>query len=767
MNDERLKQEIHALLQSNPETQHSARDISRELELRGKAAKSLETVLRSLVEAGEITANGAGGYSLGTPSDLIQGTLIGARSGAGFVGNRATGCDLMILQRDLGAALPGDTVLVRVRAPQPGEARRMGRIVRIIERAKRDIVGTLQSSGNFWVVIPLSPTYKHSFYVADPKDAKVGDRVVLRFTDWTNLQLNPEGEIIEVIGPADKPSLDTEAITRQFELPREFPPEVLQEAEHVSTRLEHPGKREDLRGKFIITIDPVTARDFDDAISLEVDDQGRRVLGVHIADVAHFVRPGSPLDREARKRGTSVYLVDKVIPMLPEQLSNGVCSLRPDEDRLTFSVFLTLSASGTVIARRFCRSRIRSRLRLSYEEAMDVIDGRAPSTGKVVPDEARQLITETNRLARQLRASRFRRAALDLAVPETQVVMDADGRMTGVQAASHDISHELIEECMVAANEAVATELANRHIPFISRLHDAPDPEKLQELAASLAGLGIAAGDLTHPKNLAGLVQSLHDHPLRYYASMMVLRSMKRAEYNADKQGHFGLAKKFYSHFTSPIRRYPDLVSHRQLAALVGEVKDGQPTIHQLRDIAATSTETEYRAEQASRELLEIKKYRFLQQQIDDGKPLEYDAVIVKVMEFGMFVEVVDLQVSGMVHVSALSGHFVRYDPGSQTLSAPDARYGVGQNVRVFVASVNFNDRKVDFGLVREGERSHPGARGGARGGEQRGSRPDRGARQSRDSATQPKARTDKPPRPGKHPYAKFAKAPKGTRRRK
>lgn len=384
MNDKTLQHEILTLLQANPERKHSAREIASELGLRGKASKSLPLVLRSLAAAGELVADGAGGFHMGKPCDLVQGVLVGARSGAGFVGNRELGCDVMVPPRELGAALPGDTVLVRVQPPQPGESRRMGRIVRIVERAKRDIVGTLQSSGHFYVVIPLSPTYKHTFYVADPKDAKVGDRVVLRFTDWTNLQLNPEGEIIEVIGPADKPSLDTEAIVRQFELPREFPLEVLQEAEHVSTRLEHPGKREDLRGKLIITIDPATARDFDDAISLEIDEQGRRVLGVHIADVAHFVRPGSHLDREARKRGTSVYLVDKVIPMLPEQLSNGVCSLRPDEDRLTFSVFLTLSASGTVIARRFCRSRIRSRLRLAYEEAMAVIEGRAPESGKAV-----------------------------------------------------------------------------------------------------------------------------------------------------------------------------------------------------------------------------------------------------------------------------------------------------------------------------------------------------------------------------------------------
>ncbi len=766
MTPERLKQEVLTLLHADHETSLSAAQILRELGLSKRDGKGVPELLRTLAESGEVLADGQGGYCLGTPCDLLQGSLTVTRGGIGFVANRATGIDVMVPKNELGSAMPGDTVLVRVNPPKPGEARRSGRVVRVLERARRDIVGTLQSSGRFYVVIPLSANYKHTFYVDDPKGAKVGDRVVLRFTDWTNPQLNPEGEIIEVIGPSDNPSLDTRAVVRQFDLPGAFPAEVLSEAETVSARLARPGRREDLRGQYVVTIDPATARDFDDALSLGVDDQGRRVLGVHIADVGHFVRPGTALDREARTRGTSVYLVDQVIPMLPEQLSNGVCSLRPDEDRLTFSAMLTMSASGTIIARRFCRSRIRSRLRLTYEEAMAVMEEREPESGKAVPAEARSLLAGLRKLARQLRSARFRRAALDLAIPETQVVIDEQGRMTGVQAAPHDESHELIEECMVAANEAVAAELSTQGVPFISRLHEPPDPEKLEELAASLTGLGMSPGNLQVPKNLAALVASLHDHPLRTYAGMMVLKSLKRAEYSADKQGHFGLGKKHYSHFTSPIRRYPDLVLHRQLALLTESRRERQPSLHVLRDVAASSTESEYRAEMASRELLEIKKYRFLQQQIDDRKPLEYDAVIVKVMNFGLFVEVIDLQVSGMVHVSALSEHFVHFDGGRQTLTAPDGSYGVGRRVRVFVAGVNVNDRKIDFGLVHEstGQRKGQAARRGDKGGKGGG----RGAGRERPAAAaEDQPQSPRPERSGGSERGKRREPRQGGRRRR
>ncbi len=634
------------------------------------------------------------------PPVEAEGVLSLARSGIGFVAPDDGGADILVPQRFLGDALTGDRVRVRLDPASRG-ARPAGEIVEIVERSQRDIVGTLRNRGRHLIVVPLNPALQNVFLVQDPKDAKLGDRVVLRFAGWKRDDPAPAGEIVDVIGPADNPSLDTEAIVREYNLPRAFPPEVLSEAETVSARLGVPGERRDLRGDYIITIDPRTAKDFDDAISLTRDAEGRRVLGVHIADVTHFVLPGSALDREARKRGTSVYLVDKVIPMLPEQLSNGVCSLRPDEDRLAFSVFLTLDAAGAVVGRSFAKSVIRSRLRLTYEEAMAELAGEPSPTGKVIPPEGQALLREAGLLARQVRARRFRNNALDIAVPEVHIELAPDGRMTGLATTPQDESHQLIEEFMILANEAVATECDGRGIPYLSRLHEAPDPEKLEELAVALAGIGISAGNLQVPRNLADLARRIQSHPMRATASMMVLRSLKRAEYSADEHGHFGLGKAFYSHFTSPIRRYPDLVLHRQLSALLTKPRGPQPSLQELRSIAKTSTETEFRAEQAERDLIEIKKYGYLEEALRRGEAPVFEAVISRVTEFGVFVEIGDLGLSGMIHVSKLSDRFLRFHAGAQTLSGGGVRYGVGQSLRVYPAAVDAENRKIDFALAK------------------------------------------------------------------
>ena len=579
-------------------------------------------------------------------------------------------------------------------------------------------MGTLRNHGRHLYVVPLSQTGGTAFRVDDPKGAKLGDRVVLRFSSWEAGDEAPEGEIVDVIGPADNPSLDTEAIIRHYGLPGEFPADALAEAETVSARLAVPGEgRRDLRGAYILTIDPASAKDFDDAISLERDAEGRRVLGVHIADVTHFVRPGSALDREARRRGTSVYLVDKVIPMLPEQLSNGVCSLRPDEDRLAFSVFLTMDGSGAVVRRSFCKSLIRSRLRLTYEEAMAELSGAPSPTGKAIPPEAKAVLRDAAELARQVRERRFQGNALDLALPEVRIELAPDGRMTGISTTPQDESHQLIEEFMVLANEAVASECAARRIPYLSRFHDAPDPEKLEELAVSLSSLGISAGNLQVPRNLANLVRSLRGHPFRATAEMMILRSLKRAEYSADEHGHFGLGKRFYSHFTSPIRRYPDLVLHRQLGALLETPRGRQPSLAELQAIARSSTETEYRAEQAERDLVEIKKYGYLRQAIADGDAPVLEATVTRGSEIGVFIECGDLGLSGMVHVSELADAFLRFHEGAQTLSGGGVSYSVGQRLRVIPAAVDAEERKIDFVLAEKpaSRRKAPAPKRGAR----------------------------------------------------
>ncbi|MFA7172989.1 MAG: ribonuclease R [Kiritimatiellia bacterium] len=697
MKDNKEMVAVQYLFESEPESTWTAKEICDVLGIRGKQINQLHEALRQMVLSGQIVEIRKGQvYTLGKQVDLMTGPLRMVRNGAGFVADTESGKRIWVEKDNLGTALPGDVVTLRLYR-DAGEMK--GKVIKIVERTPRDVVGTLHTTGKFLYVVPLNPVYHKDFLVPALNGAKPFDRVVVRFTSWENKYISPEGEIVDVIGPADQPSLDTEVVMRQFDLPREFPVAVIDEAEQVASRLQHPGKRVDLRQEYIITIDPASARDFDDAISLKSDAKGNRVLGVHIADVGHFVRPKSALDTEARERGTSIYLVDKVIPMLPEQLSNGVCSLRPDEERLAFTAFITFDAKGHMINRSFTKSRICSKLRLNYEQAMEILEDKRPKDMGKVPPEASRLIKEIWTLAAQLRQNRFSLAALDLEVPEAEIVLGDDKRLKEILIRPYDESHQLIEECMVAANEAVATELWTRGIKILARLHEPPDKEKLEELQANLAILGFKPGDLENPKNLAAFLRSIENHPLKYHAHTLVLRSMKRAVYAADNIGHFGLAKKYYAHFTSPIRRYPDLVLHRQLADFL-VTKNGKLPQKELNAIALWTTEREQLADDSSRQLIEIKKFRFLQQQIDDEKLLEYDAVIAKCTNYGVFIDIPSLAMGGLVHISMLSKNFVRFNSANESLSAGGSTYKVGMLLKVYVVRVDFNQRRADFAVV-------------------------------------------------------------------
>ncbi|MCQ2388381.1 MAG: VacB/RNase II family 3'-5' exoribonuclease [Kiritimatiellae bacterium] len=479
---------------------------------------------------------------------------------------------------------------------------------------------------------------------------------------------------------------DVLAVMRAYELPSKFPAAVKAAARRAAARMQHPGKRLDLRKKFIFTCDPVTAKDYDDALSLETDRKGNRVLGVHIADVSHFVTPGSPLDCEAYKRSTSVYLQNRVVPMLPEELCNGVCSLVPNEDRLAFSAFLTFDKQGRMIARKFAKSVIRSKARFTYEQVMAVLAGG----GKLDRRSAR-VVRGIGQLAQQLRANRFAEGALDLDVPETEILLDDEGEMTGLELRVNDESHQMVEECMVAANEAVAKELWTRGVRILARLHETPDPEKLEELRGNLGALGVRCGDLSHGKNMARFLASIKTHPLAGTLAVMVLRSMKRACYDARKIGHFGLAKTHYAHFTSPIRRYPDLTLHRQLAAFVAGENAKMPQ-NWLDRTAEHCSAKEEAADGAERMLDEIKKYRYLEE-----RGGTFDATVGKVAPFGLFVDVPALAVSGMVHVSRLSRRYVKFDESTGALGDGRRSWRLGDKIKVRVLTVDWGNRWIDF----------------------------------------------------------------------
>ena len=498
--------------------------------------------------------------------------------------------------------------------------------------------------------------------------------------------------------PGRTPREDTAAVMKHYKLPGEFPRAVLEEAARVSVeKLKNPGPRLDLRNKYIFTCDPASAKDFDDALSFETDRRGNRILGVHIADVSHFVEPAGALDREAYKRSTSVYFCDRVVPMLPEELSNGVCSLVPGEDRLAFSVFITFNGDGEAVSRSFAKSIIRSKARFTYEEVMKVISGaKTPS----VDARAAKTIRGISALAQELRAKRFAAGALDLEVPEIEITLDEYGEMSGLVTRPYDESHQMIEECMVAANEAVSKELWTKGVKILARLHEPPEEEKILQLRSDLRSLGVKLGNIANPKVFAQFLRSVKSHPLYSVIAVMILRSMKRALYDSSSIGHYGLAKKYYAHFTSPIRRYPDLTLHRQLAAFISGANAKVPPV-KLAKWAEHSSDAEERAAEAERSLTEIKKYRLLEAELAGRVTVEYDAIVAKCTPFGCFVDIPSIAVSGLVHVSALSRRFVKFNAHDSSLSVPGERsWKIGDRMKVHVVNVDFRQRRIDFAPV-------------------------------------------------------------------
>ena len=679
--------------------------FARRLEVDPENYGALRSAVKRLVQEGRLEL--AKDKTLRKPS-APKGTVLGTfkrnPKGFGFVRpvNATEKSDAIFIPENAGRdASSGDEVIVKItkRAKRRGESHE-GRIIQVVSRASGQFVGTYFERGGAGYVKVDGTAFSTPIFVGDPgaKGAKPADKVTLELVRYPSPTHDGEGVITEVLGPRGEAGVDTLTVIRAFSIPDTFDDDVLEESRQQAKLFseDEVAGRLDLRETLTITIDPATARDFDDAISLSRDDRGFWSLGVHIADVAHFVKPGSELDRTARLRGTSVYLPDRVIPMLPEVISNSLASLQAKHTRYTMSAFIEFNGEGIRTDFSFARSAIRVDQRFSYEQAFAVMTNpEGPHEG--VSREVVALLGRMLELARILRKRRFERGALELSMPEVEIDLGGQGEVVGAHLASTDESHSVIEEFMLAANEAVATFLTTKNVGFLRRAHPDPEASKLLEFAEFARSLGFPIQQALSRFELQRVLRDAAEKPEAYAIHYGFLRSLKQALYTPEPEGHYALASEKYCHFTSPIRRYPDLQVHRQLAAVL-EGKTPKSDHDELTVLAQHCTKTARRAEAAEREIIKIKLLTFLETQV--GKT--FHAVIVGVEDFGLFCRLVELPAEGLIHVRTLSEDYYYVESGTHTLIGRRSgkRYRLGDKVAVTIARVDIDRRELDLAFA-------------------------------------------------------------------
>jgi ribonuclease R len=644
---------------------------------------------------------------LPAPMNLVVGRLQCSPAGHGFVvpeARREGQADVFVAAPNIREALHGDRVVVRVeretaRGPE-------GRIIRVLDRAIQRMVGRYEDDGRFGGhVVPFDRRVLHELFIptGEGGGATAGQMVTAEITRPPTATRNPMGRVLAVLGRLTDPGVDLKVIVAKYGLPDAFPAEVEDEAREVARPVSPADRagRTDFRDGLVVTIDPETARDHDDAVGLERLADGGWRLAVHIADVAHYVREGGALDQEAYLRGTSVYFPDRVVPMLPHALSSDVCSLVEGQDRLTQSVVIELDADGRVRRTQFHDGVIRSAARLSYEQAQGIVNGDAALRERFAPLVSTLL--GMDELARLMRRRRYERGSLDFDVPEPKLVLGPDGEMTGIVPHERLDSMRLIEEFMLAANEAVAEALHQGEVGALYRIHERPDPERVEEFSDLVVSLGYRVpGNLetVGPEDFQLILRQIEGKPEEKLVSYLLLRTMKLARYHEENLGHFGLATEMYAHFTSPIRRYPDLVVHRALAALrKGPSPEREDWLRdRLPEMGRHLSEMERRAAEAERELIEWKKVRFMAGRLGET----FSGYVTGVQAFGLFVELEEIYVQGLVHVSSMSDDYYRFNEKAHLLKGENTRktYRLGDRVEIQVVRVDLERRQIDFALV-------------------------------------------------------------------
>jgi ribonuclease R len=697
-----MREQIIRLLEQKKYVPANVPELLRWLRLAPNRQQELQAVLQKLEQTGEVARIKGNRYILPREADLIPGRIRMNRAGKGFLQPEDSSIkEIAIAESATGTALHEDRVLVRrdVRRKSFRDGDQdTGTVVRILERQRTQIVGTLEQSKQFLFVIPDDPRIPHDVYVTPPRDvgrpARVGDKVVVELREWESRNSNPEGDIVEVLGAPDEEGVDMLSVLRQYDLPLHFPKAVLAEAHATGSVVcgKDLAGRLDCRLHQVVTIDPDDAKDFDDAICLQRVSPEQWRLWVHIADVSHYVRPGTALDEEARKRGNSTYLVDRVIPMLPEALSNELCSLKPDVDRLTKCVEFLVSNDGRVLSTKFHSAVIHSQRRFAYAQVLEILQ-RAPA-----PDPIEQMLHQAHVLAQKIRRLRFKAGSLDLDFPETKIRLDEHGTILRIEKNENDVSHQLVEEFMLLANEAVAARLMSLRMPAIYRVHEEPDARRLQEYRQDVLSHHIPCGNLSQPAEVQRLLNKLGTLPLGAALKIGFLKSLMRARYAVEPLGHYGLAKKKYTHFTSPIRRYADLVVHRALFDK-NAAKDGA-----LKEIAEHISVTERNSADAERDSKDVKLFAFLKAQLVSGAPQKYPALVTDVRNFGFFVDVPGLAMSGLVPLSLVEDDFFVFNEARRNLVGRRTRRVIqlGDRLTVQVAKVDSFKKQVDFRLAVE-----------------------------------------------------------------
>jgi len=662
------------------------------------ARKQIKDILNQLVKEGKLAINRGNRYEAAARK-LVAGTIMVHRDGYGFVIPKekipGIDSDIYIPAALTDSAMNGDKVNIEITMRKPG-GRAEGRVVTVEKRARTTIVGQLRYDGQTFFVAPTDEKLPSKILITNDVSEHKDKIVEVEITRFPSEGRWPAGKVVSVIGFIDDPNVETNVIIRKFGLPTAFPSDVEQEAARLPDALTEKDfvGRDDFRKRNTITIDPQTARDFDDAIDVEVLANGTYQLGVHIADVSHFVPLDSAMDLEARYRGTSVYFPDRVLPMLPEKVSNHLCSLNPGVDRLALSVIVHLSRAGEVLDYSFHKSVIHSKERMTYEDVQRLLDGNLALERRyehVLPH-----IRNIARLAQIVQKRRNQRGAIDFDLPEPLLTYDESGLVSGITKSVRLFSHRIVEEFMILANEVVAGHLEENDIPGIYRVHEEPDPMKVEEFSEIVKGFGLKFEPRTaEPVEFQKFVASIEGRPEERMLSYLMLRSFKQAKYSEENIGHFGLSSDSYTHFTSPIRRYPDLVVHRILKAAMARRSQPALSVAQLEAIASESSERERLADQAERELFDWKKMLLMEQHLGDT----FEAIIIAVWRDGFVVELIDYFIEGFVPVADIPDDYYQLDQSSHALIGRRSkqRFRLGDRLTVQIARVDKLLRRAYF----------------------------------------------------------------------